>query len=142
VDYPFTVSSASEDETKKIASDFASLLNGGEVIVLNGNLGSGKTFFIKHALKKLGMNNVNSPTFAIVNEYQGKLKAYHFDFYRISFPSELFEIGFNDYLNDTDSIIFIEWGNFFPEILPPKRIEINITIKEDFNREFYFQKYD
>jgi tRNA threonylcarbamoyladenosine biosynthesis protein TsaE len=113
----------------------------GDRIVLNGNLGSGKTFFIKAALSSIGINNVNSPSFAIVNEYQKDFHIYHFDFYRLKNSSELFDIGWQDYLNDDDSIIFIEWGNRFPSILPEVRIEINIEILIGTEREFSFEKY-
>ncbi|MDR3626417.1 MAG: tRNA (adenosine(37)-N6)-threonylcarbamoyltransferase complex ATPase subunit type 1 TsaE, partial [Ignavibacteriaceae bacterium] len=99
-------------------------------------------FFIRQALKNIGIENVSSPTFAIVNEYVGKFKIYHFDFYRINDSAELFDIGFNDYLNDGDAVTFIEWGNLMPAILPHKRIEISINLKDDFSREFIFEKYE
>jgi len=132
----------SEEETIAAAEKFAGQLKPGEVIVLNGNLGAGKTFFVRQALKCLGIDNVSSPTFAIVNEYTGKFKIYHFDFYRINDPAELFDIGFNDYLNDEDSVTFIEWGNLMPAVLPHRRLEINININSDFTREFVFNKYE
>jgi len=113
----------------------------GDRIVLNGNLGSGKTFFIKAVLSSVGIKNVSSPTFAIVNEYQKDFHIYHFDFYRLKSASELFDIGWQDYLNDDDSIIFIEWGNRFPSVLPQVRIEINIEILNGTEREFSFEKY-
>ncbi len=126
----------SEDETAKLAEDFSSTLNGGEVVVLNGNLGAGKTFFVRKLLNNFGIDNTTSPTFAIVNEYIGKFKVYHFDFYRIVKINELYDIGFNDYLNDEDAITFIEWGNLFPEILPEMRIDIKIEIKQNSKRVF------
>ncbi len=126
----------SEYETTSFAERFSTALNGGEVVVLNGNLGAGKTFFIKKLLNNFGIENSTSPSFAIVNEYLGKYKIYHFDFYRIEKINELYDIGFNDYLNDPDAITFIEWGNLFPQILPNKRIEIEIIIIDDTKREF------
>ncbi len=132
----------SEDETKSFAEKFASTLNGSEVVVLNGNLGAGKTFFIKKLLNNFGIENTTSPSFAIVNEYSGKFKIYHFDFYRIEKINELYDIGFNDYLNDPDAITFIEWGNLFPQILPGKRIEIEIKIVDDTKREFNLNYYE
>lgn len=129
-------------ETAAIAENFIKSVIPGDVIILNGNLGAGKTFFIKSALRTLGINNVNSPTFAIVNEYSDDYKFYHFDFYRINGINELFDIGFNDYLNDSEAVIFIEWGSLIPEILPHKRIEINIEIEGDFSREIKFLKYE
>ena len=132
----------SEDETIELASKFSAKLEPGDVIILNGNLGAGKTFFIRQALKNLGIDSVSSPTFTLVNEYTGKYKIYHFDFYRINNSSELFDIGFNDYLNDDESVIFIEWGNLIPGVLPHRRQEISIQIESEFSRKFVFEKYD
>jgi tRNA threonylcarbamoyladenosine biosynthesis protein TsaE len=135
-----TIKVNSEKETADLAEEFSLALKAGETIVINGELGAGKTFFIKSAAKSLGINNVNSPTFALVNEYTGKFKIYHFDFFRINEVKELYDIGFVDYLNDEKAIIFIEWGNLFPEILPHKRIEVEIQVLEDFSREIIIKK--
>ena len=132
----------SEDETTTLAERFSSTLNGGEVVVLNGNLGAGKTFFIKRLLNNFGIDNTTSPSFAIVNEYLGKFRIYHFDFYRIEKINELYDIGFNDYLNDPDAVTFIEWGNLFPQILPGKKIEIDIEIVDDTKRKFKIKYYE
>ncbi len=142
MEYPFKVKVNTEDDTSDLAHSFIKTVVPGDVIILNGNLGAGKTFFVKKALKATGIENVNSPTFAIVNEYSGEFKFYHFDFYRINEIGELYDIGFNDYLNDPDAAVFIEWGSLMPEILPHKRTEINIVINEDFSREFEFIKYE
>ena len=142
MEFPFKKIILSESETTELAQHFVDQITKGDVIVLNGNLGTGKTFFVKKALEKFEIKNVNSPTFAIVNEYKNSLKFFHFDFYRINKIQELFDIGFNDYLNDEEAVIFIEWGELFQEILPKKKIEINITLNEDFSREFSFIKYE
>ena len=142
MNFPYKKNIYSEEETIELAASFALQLNEGDIIILNGNLGAGKTFFIKNAVKALGGNNVNSPTFALINEYESKFKIYHFDFYRINEIVELYDIGFNDYLNDPEAIIFIEWGDLYPEILPKKKIVIKIKLKEDFSREFLFTKYE
>lgn len=131
----------SEDETKKLAMEYAGGLTSGDVVVLNGNLGTGKTFFIREAVKYFRVEAVSSPTFALVNEYEGKTKIYHFDFYRINRIEELYDIGFEDYLNDEEAIIFIEWGNLFEDILPRRRKEINITAGEEEQRTFEFKEY-
>ncbi len=141
MNYPFQRKVFSEEETAELAFEFTKELNAGDVIVLNGNLGAGKTFFIKKAALSFGIENVSSPTFALVNEYKGSKKLYHFDFYRINKIGELYDIGINDYLADNESILFIEWGNLFPDVLPHKRIEINIILNEDFSRTFNFTKH-
>lgn len=141
MNYPFIKSVKSEEETTKIALEFAGDIKAGDVIVLNGNLGAGKTFFVKQALKRFNINNVSSPTFALVNEYTGTIKVYHFDFYRINSSGELFDIGYNDYLNDKNALLFIEWGNLIPAVIPGEKYEINILLKEDFKREIKIEKY-
>lgn len=131
----------SEEETRKFALEFASGLRNGDIVVLNGSLGSGKTFFIREACRYFNITTVNSPTFALINEYNGRKKVYHFDFYRINKVEELYDIGFEGYLDDEESVIFIEWGNLFPDILPEKRTEINIEIGIESNRTFEIRKY-
>jgi tRNA threonylcarbamoyladenosine biosynthesis protein TsaE len=132
---------SSEEETIQLAREYASGLKAGDVVVLNGNLGSGKTFFIREASGFFDVISVSSPTFALVNVYEGRIKIYHFDFFRINKIEELYDIGFEDYLNDEDAIIFIEWGDLFPEILPDKRNEIIIKTGEEEQRIFEFRKY-
>jgi len=142
VELPLATTVNDEKGTEELAIKFAKELKNGQVIVLNGNLGSGKTFFIKKVMQQFGINYVNSPSFAIVNEYEGKIKAYHFDFYRLMNINELFDIGWQDYLNDTDAVIFIEWGELINEALPKERLEIFITILEGTMRRFEFIKYE
>ena len=141
VTFPSKIKSESEKDSELIAQKFIKTCNAGDRVILNGDLGAGKTFFIKAALSSIGINNVNSPSFAIVNEYRNDFSIYHFDFYRLKKSSELFDIGWQDYLNNDDSIIFIEWGNRFPTILPQARIEINIEILNGTEREFSFEKH-
>jgi len=138
--FPSLYKVISEQDTENIANEFSLLIKPGEVIVLNGNLGSGKTFFIKSVLKSFNIVGVSSPTFSIVNEYTGNIKYYHLDFYRIEMVKELYDIGFDEYMNDEEAIKFIEWGNLFPAILPHKRIEIEIRLNDDFSRDFYFSR--
>lgn len=141
IEFPSKKKSGSESDTALIAIEFMNTCKKGDRVVMNGDLGAGKTFFIKSALSSINIKNVYSPSFAIVNEYQNKHRIYHFDFYRLKNSSELFDIGWQDYLNDDDSIIFIEWGNRFSDILPNERIEINIEILDGSEREFRFEKF-
>ncbi len=139
---PFVTTVNDERGTEELAIEFAKELQNGQVIVLNGNLGSGKTFFIKKIMRQFGINYVNSPSFAIVNEYKGKIKAYHFDFYRLLNIDELLDIGWQDYLNDDEAVIFVEWGEIVNEALPKERLEIFITILEGTMRKFECIKYE
>jgi tRNA threonylcarbamoyladenosine biosynthesis protein TsaE len=140
--FPFTTTVQNEDETTALAGSFYTLINQGDVVILNGNLGSGKTFFVKKICSEWGISNVNSPTFAIVNEYSGDRRVYHFDFYRINTLTELLDIGFTDYVNDEEAVIFIEWGNLMEQILPKRRMEIEIETLLDEQRRFTFSKID
>ena len=140
--FPSKIKSRNENESALIAKDFIHTCEKGDRVVLNGDLGAGKTFFIKSALSSIGIKNVNSPSFAIVNEYNDRFHIYHFDFYRLKNSSELFDIGWYEYLNDDDSIIFIEWGKRFPNVLPSERIEINVEVKNGSEREFNFEKFN
>ena len=140
MEFPFERFSRSEPETEQIAKDFSTLVTGGTIIVLIGELGAGKTFFTKKLLHHFNINTANSPTFAIVNEYNGLKKFYHFDFYRINKAEELIDIGIEDYFSDNDAITLIEWGNLFPELLPKERFEIEIKFISDNERVFEFRK--
>lgn len=142
MDFPYSRESRSEADTDNIAKEFSKHVIKGMVISLNGNLGSGKTYFVKRVLEVFDVSNVNSPTFAIVNEYYGKNNFYHIDFYRINCGNELHDIGIEDYFGDDEAVTFIEWGNMFPDILPKQRIEINITMLSDDLRKFDFVKYE
>lgn len=139
MEFPFSKTVKSEKETAKLAAEFADEISPGDVIVLNGQLGAGKTFFIKQALLKLGIDTVNSPSFAIINEYKGKIKYYHADFFRLKNIEELYDIGWQDYLNDDEAVLFIEWGNLLPAALPNKKLEIDILLNENISREFNFK---
>lgn len=140
ISYPSKHFVKDENGTKFLAEKFISGINSGDRVILNGELGAGKTFFIKAALNSLGISNVNSPSFAIVNEYFGKRRFYHFDFFRLKNISELFAIGWQDYLNDSESILFVEWGNLIPEALPAVRIEITIVTENGRGREISFER--
>ena len=124
------------EETMKLANDFAAKLNGGEVVLLNGDLGAGKTTFTQFVFKALGVKEVvSSPTFAILKSYEGKFKLHHFDTYRIT-TEEAIEAGFDEVINEKGSIKFIEWSENIQPLLPKKTIGINITHINENEREF------
>lgn len=117
-------------DLQKLADKIKSVLKVGSSVVLNGDLGTGKTTLVKFICEKYNIFNVSSPSFSIVNEYYGDIKVYHFDFYRLKKIEELYDIGFEEYLMDSEAIVFIEWGNLMNEILPEDYIEINISFAE------------
>ncbi len=123
------------DDMEKLAIDFASRLNLGDFVRLNGGLGAGKTTFTQFVLKHLGVTEVvSSPTFAILKTYKGKFTFHHFDMYRIT-TEEALEAGFDEILNDKNSIKFVEWGENVEPILPSVYKEINIKFIDDTTRE-------
>ncbi len=140
MDLPFSKISNSQTKTKNIAKEFAGLIKPGDFVALNGNLGSGKTFFIKSVCEMLGIFNVNSPTFAIVNEYSGRYKVYHFDFYRLKSIEELYDIGYEDYLIDTNAVVFAEWAENLPLALPEHRYEISLSFVDENSRKISIKK--
>lgn len=129
----FIFTSNSENETKKFAKDFASKLDKNAIVVLSGDLGSGKTKFVEGFLSYFGLENeISSPTFTIVNEYiNEKVNIYHFDVYRLSNSSEFYEIGGDEYFDK--GICLIEWGELIKDVLPNNYI--HITIKKDKNND-------
>jgi tRNA threonylcarbamoyladenosine biosynthesis protein TsaE len=134
--------STKEEDTEKVAIDFVQYLKNGDVVILNGPLGCGKTFFVKKIAKYYKIPNSSSPTFALVNEYIGERKIYHFDFYRINSINELYDIGFVDYLSDKEAISFIEWGELFPEILPKEKYEVSFEFNNDDTRKITIIRYE
>lgn len=122
--------SNSSDETKKIAYEFSKRLNSGDVVCMYGEMGVGKTAFVQGLAEGLGITEpITSPTFTIVNEYCGRLMLYHFDVYRIGEAEEMYEIGYDEYI-DGDGISVIEWPQLIDELLPQKRY--NVTLVKDY----------
>lgn len=111
----------------------ASKLNIGDIIVLSGDLGSGKTKFTEGFLRYYGVENeVYSPTFTIVNEYQCKnINIFHFDVYRLENPDDFLNIGGDEYFSN--GICIIEWGEKISDFLPKNYIQI--SFKRDFNND-------
>lgn len=136
-------------ETEKLAHEFSKYLKVGDCILLNGEIGAGKTTFTRFLLNNFDVKNqVCSPTFTIMNEYEGICPFYHFDMYRISDSSEISELGFEDYLlnNENSSIkkgiSLIEWSENTQSLIPKKHYEINITKLGENSREFEILKVE
>jgi len=133
--FPYKIVVGSENETIKVATEFGKCLKVGDIIALSGDLGSGKTFFVKSILKLFGIADATSPTFSIVNTYSGEFLINHFDFYRIKKVVELYDIGFEEYLIDGSAITFIEWAEMYEEVLPNNIYRVNISQVENSKRE-------
>lgn len=119
--------SNSPKETKNIAKAFAKSLKSGDILCLSGDLGAGKTAFCQALVEALGVKEaVSSPTFTIVNCYEGNFPIYHFDVYRIDDCDEMYEIGYEEYVYG-DGITIIEWPEKIEAILPDKRYDIKIS---------------
>lgn len=116
----------SQEETIEIGKALGRLLNTGDIVCINGDLGTGKTVFTNGIAKSLGIKeHITSPTFTIVNEYSGRVPFYHFDVYRISDSEEMFEIGFEEYLYG-EGIVVIEWADIIKDILPEEVVQVTI----------------
>lgn len=131
--------SNSEAETHQIAREFANRIVPGDVICLNGNLGAGKTQFVRGFVDGFGIDStiVSSPTFTIINEYEGPTPVYHFDFYRLEHYGEALEIGAEEYFYG-DGVCIIEWPERILELLPPDCLNITIKSTGKNKREFIF----
>lgn len=125
--------SNSEIETKNFAKKLALKLTKGDVIVLTGELGAGKTKFTEGFLSYFGLENeISSPTFTIVNEYKNEnVTIYHFDVYRLENSDEFYAIGGEEYFEQ--GICIIEWGETIEDALPEKYIKI--TFEKDLTNE-------
>ncbi len=133
--------STSVEATKKLGYLFASKLQKGDIIVLNGDLGAGKTAFVSGFLSFYGKENeASSPTFTLVNEHNltKELNLYHFDVYRLETSDEFLAIGGDEYFSQ--GITIMEWGEKVKDILPKEYLEINIQKdeKDIHNRNFVF----
>lgn len=129
-----------ESEAAMIAfgESVASKLEAGDVVALVGQLGAGKTHFSKGIVNGLGGDpeSVTSPTFTLVNEYfEGcRVPVFHFDFYRMEEVGEVLSIGWEDYLDEAEGILLVEWADKFPELLPLGTKWFRFSIREDASR--------
>ncbi len=126
----------SSDETMQLGEKLASLLKPGDVLTLEGDLGAGKTTFTKGLARGLGVKRtVNSPTFTIVKEYEGRLPLYHMDVYRLENSDE--DIGFDEYFHG-EGITVVEWATFIEDFLPTERLNVKISYQEGDSRVIEF----
>jgi tRNA threonylcarbamoyladenosine biosynthesis protein TsaE len=131
-----TIDVQSQAETARLAEQLASLLEGGEVITLEGDLGAGKTTFTQALAKGLGINRtVSSPTFTILKQYEGRLPLNHLDVYRLSDSEE--DLGWDE-LFYGNAVSVVEWAQYIKEELPDERLEIEILRLDENARRFSF----
>ncbi len=129
----------SADETMLVAEKLAKTVGKSVIFTLVGDLGAGKTHFVKGFVKGIGSNNlVTSPTFTLLNIYEGgKVPVYHFDMYRLSSKEEAEELGFAEYfdLSSLDGIVFVEWPSQVEGLINCPHIEIKIDKIDDNKRQ-------
>ncbi len=131
--------SKTDAETQKIGQDFAKTLKEDDTVLLFGDLGFGKTTFVKGVAKGMGIKGrIISPTFTIIKEYEN---LYHLDLYRIENQKQIDELGLSDLL-ESPGIKLIEWPENMHGIMPQKRIEVKILLNKDNTRVFNISNYE
>ena len=142
------VISRSEEETLKAGEEFGRRLDAGALVALYGDLGAGKTQFVKGVCRAFKVEEVvNSPTFTIVNEYHGTMPArsadltatesvpvFHIDLYRMNNVKEIMNIGFDEYL-EQGGVCLVEWAEKLQTIIPDKRYDVKMSVVDDTTRE-------
>lgn len=135
-----TINSKDENQTKNIAAKLAKHLNARDVLALCGDLGSGKTTFVKGLARGLNIKEkqVISPSFMLIRQYKGKLPLYHFDLYRLDYLEQVELLGYEEYFYG-DGVCCIEWADKIKELLPPEYLEIDINFLSEHKRKIIFK---
>jgi len=121
-----TLTSASAEETRRLGEILGKRAAAGDVYCLSGDLGAGKTVLAKGVAVGLGVRGmVTSPTFTLINEYEGRIPFYHMDFYRLEGPEELADLGYEEYFYG-QGVTLIEWAENATDVLPEERLDIKI----------------
>lgn len=123
----YSVITQSPDQTYNLGKMLGGLLGRGDVICLNGDLGAGKTRLAQGVAAGMGVDeHVTSPTFTLINEYQGRLPLYHMDVYRLGGSEEMADLGYEEYFYGS-GVTLVEWAELVGDVLPPERLEIIIA---------------
>ncbi|WP_312561872.1 tRNA (adenosine(37)-N6)-threonylcarbamoyltransferase complex ATPase subunit type 1 TsaE [Anaerospora sp.] len=126
--------STAPEQSFSFGRQLGQLLQEGSVICLIGNLGAGKTLLVQGIAQGLGLNEeITSPTFTVMNVYEGTIPVYHFDLYRLESPEQLVDIGFDEYTN-AGGIAIIEWPDKFPGFMPDSYLRIELIKTGDNDR--------
>jgi tRNA threonylcarbamoyladenosine biosynthesis protein TsaE len=128
---------ADERATGQLGAQLAAVLEPGIVVALIGNLGAGKTRLVRAVAEAAGVDRreINSPTFVLVHEYEGRWPIYHFDTYRLHDASEFVDLGAEEYFHSA-GVCFVEWADRVARVLPADHLRIEITTTGDTSREF------
>ena len=132
-----TITTASQAETIQLGRKLGALLKEGDVVALVGELGSGKTWLTKGIALGLGVRPdtvITSPSFALVNEYEGRVTLFHMDVYRLESLSELLSAGLEEYLY-SQGVVVLEWADRWPEILTEQTLTVELRIINDHRRQ-------
>ena len=126
--------SGKTEDTEKLGEALSRVLRAGDVIAMTGDLGAGKTAFVRGLARGLGIRSrVTSPTYTVVNEYEGTLPLFHFDMYRLSGPDDLYGIGWDDYLR-RGGVCAVEWSERAEDLLPEDCIFVDIRTQDEDSR--------
>ena len=129
----------SPEETAHLAGTIGKIIREGTVLCLDGELGVGKTLFVRALARTLGVeSDVTSPTFNLMNIYEAACPIVHFDLYRITSEEELEDIGFYEYAEATEGIVLIEWAEKFLDAMPADHLSVRIEALNDEERQFTF----
>jgi len=133
-----TIISKSPEETKKIGREVGKLAKPGDLLTFYGELGAGKTCFIQGISQGLEVKDyVTSPSFTIVNEYQGKIPIYHFDLFRLDHAEDILELGYEEYFYG-EGLTVIEWAEKIEHCLPKEHLKIDIRFTDYYQRKISF----
>lgn len=123
--------SVSREQTLALAAAFARLLKGGEIVFLRGPIGAGKTVFVKGVAQALGLkSSPTSASFSLMKKYQNKqIRLFHVDLFRLE-ETEVFNLGFEEMLEDEKAIILAEWPDPVARLFPPDRLELNFILEQ------------
>ncbi|MBA7563279.1 tRNA (adenosine(37)-N6)-threonylcarbamoyltransferase complex ATPase subunit type 1 TsaE [Candidatus Atribacteria bacterium 1244-E10-H5-B2] len=133
-----TIITKSPEETKNLGKEVSKLTKPGDLLAFYGELGAGKTCFIQGISQGLKVKDyVTSPSFTIINEYQGKIPIYHFDLFRLDNAEEILELGYKEYFYG-EGLTVIEWAEKIEQLLPKEHLEIKIKFKDHHQRTISF----
>jgi tRNA threonylcarbamoyladenosine biosynthesis protein TsaE len=130
---PPKLESHSPEQTRALGARLGALLRAGDVVLLSGELGAGKTTFVQGIARGLGFEgSVSSKSFVILGEYRGKLTLYHADLYRLEEPEQVWELGLDEIARD--GVLVVEWPERAPDVLPPEHLLLRFEVVDDTKR--------